>query len=289
MILLWFIVALLCLYKIQFSFLGKNKITDKGKIYSDYMSLKKTTSIKGIFILIVLISHISQRLNLSDFVLNKIFLKANFTWLEQSMVVMFMFYSGFGVMMSALKKGKQYYKNIPIKRVLKVLLHFDIVMLLILIIKALMGNKFSPSQVLLSILPWDNYWYVFAILILYLISYIAFMIGKNNKVLVLSISFALTIVYILAIHSVKDIWWYDTVILYPLGMLYYTVKDKIENLFKNRPFIYWICLIVSAALFCVSLFKLDYFIVHEIKHILFGVIIVLLTMKVQIHNKILNF
>lgn len=289
MILLWFVVVLLCLYQIQFSFAGKNKITDKGKMYSDYMSREKTASIKGIFILIVLISHISLRLNLSDSVLNKVFLKANFDWLAQSMVVMFMFYSGFGIMLSALNKGKQYYKSIPIKRVLKVLVHFDIAVVIILVIKALIGVKLSPSQVLLSFLAWDN-WYIFAILILYLISYFAFMIGKNNKAAVLSISFALTIVYILVLHLVnKDIWWYDTVILYPIGMLYYTVKDKIENLFKNKPFIYWSCLIISAVVFCASLLKQNYFVVLEIKHILFGIIVVLLTMKIQIHNKILSF
>lgn len=56
MIILFLILLLICLYKINFAFSKKN-MPATGGFYSDYLSVHKTNSIKGIFIVIVF-SHI---------------------------------------------------------------------------------------------------------------------------------------------------------------------------------------------------------------------------------------
>lgn len=225
--------------------------------------------------------------------MNTLYYKINDHILGQSVVVVFLFYSGYGIMLSICQKGSDYVRSMPTKRVLKVLLHFDIAIMLFLILQTVLGEKFSVLQILLSFIGWDNLgnsnWYIFSILVLYLITYLSFMIFKKNKYNALILTFVLTAVMIIILYKFKEIWWYDTVIIYPIGMLYYIVHNKIEEVFDKRPILYWLSLIVLCALFVLTLLKTSNFIVLEFKHILFTFIVLLATMKIQIHNKILYF
>ena len=283
------LIGLLCLYKIRFSFFDKNKTA----IYEDYMSFEKTNSIKGVFILIVLFSHVSQCVSLSDSLLTSLFNLINFNIIGQSMVSMFMLYSGYAVMLSVKNKGRDYVKLMPKNRICKVLLHFDIALLLFLIVQTIIGNKFSFSRIILSLIGWENVgnsnWYIFVILVLYLISWISFTVCRDNYKISVIISFILTAVLILVLHKYKDTFWWDTAILYPLGMTYYFCKEKIDKIFKEHSMVWAISLLV-----CIALTVLCYKFRHNdiaaiIKHVFFALSILLITMKVQVHNKFLNY
>lgn len=180
MVITYVLIALICLYKIRLSFFEKPKLV----IYDDYISLEKSTSIKGIFILVVLFSHIYPQLNLPDSIFNTLFTKLNFDIISQGMVGLFMLYSGYGIMLSAMKKGRGYVKLMPKNRFLKTLLHFDIAVLLYLILQTVLGNSYSVGTILLSLLGWESLgnsnWYIFAILVLYLISYAALMLCREK-------------------------------------------------------------------------------------------------------------
>lgn len=294
---LWYLpIVVLCLYKLQFAFMGKNKLTGDSKIYPDYISLDKTASIKGIFILLILLRHGLQYLTIEDNFLSMLYYKINGHVLGQSVVVMFLFYSGFGVMLSIAKKGKSYISSIPTNRMLKVLLHFDIAVLIYLVIQTIFGERYSLYTILSSLIGWENVgnssWYIFAILALYLVTYFAFTVFKKakNYYLPVAVVFVLTICMIVALKYFKqDIWWYDTIILYPIGMLYYLVHRKVEAFFNKKAIAYWLTLGAMCVLFVLTLLRTSNFFVLEIKHILFTFIIVLATMKIQIHNKALQF
>lgn len=289
MVLSFVLIGVLCLYKIRISFFEK----EKTPIYEDYMSLEKTTSIKGIFILIVFFSHVSQRIILSDNILTRLFNLINFNIISQSMVSMFMLYSGYAVMLSAVNKGKDYVKLMPKNRVLKVLLHFDIAVLLFLLLQTIIGQKFSFVKILLSLIGWDDVgnsnWYIFVILCLYLFSWISFMICRDKHKAAVALTFVLTAVLIVVLHKYKENFWWDTAILYPIGMTYYLCKDKIDKVFKQRSAFY-----VVSLLACIVLLLLFYKLRGNdvglvFKHIFFAFTVLLVTMKVQIHNKILYF
>ncbi|MGN0527802.1 MAG: acyltransferase family protein [Eubacterium sp.] len=283
------LIGVLCLYQIRFSFFEK----DKTPIYEDYMSLVKTNSIKGIFILVVFFSHVSQCITLSDTFLTKLFNLINYNIVGQSMVSMFMLYSGYAVMLSAVNKGKGYVKLMPKNRILKVLLHFDIAVLLFLLLQTIIGQKFSFVKILLSLIGWDSIgnsnWYIFVILCLYLFSWISFMICRDKHKAAVALTFVLTAVLIVVLHKYKEDFWWDTAILYPIGMTYYLCKDKIDKIIKEHGAIYAVSLLV-----CIALWVLFYkFRGNDValvfKHIFFAFIVLFATMKVQIHNKILNF
>lgn len=257
------------------------------------MSLEKTNSIKGIFILVVFFSHVSQCITLSDTFLTKLFNLINYNIIGQSMVSMFMLYSGYAVMLSAVNKGKGYVKLMPKNRILKVLLHFDIAVLLFLLLQTIIGQKFSFVKILLSLIGWDDVgnsnWYIFVILCLYLFSWISFMICRDKHKAAVALTFVLTAVLIVVLHKYKESFWWDTAILYPIGMTYYFCKEKIDKIFKEHDMV-WIVSLLACIALTVLCYKFRYNdIAAIVKHVFFALSILLITMKVQVHNKFLNY
>ena len=94
MIIFIVILVCICIWNIKFS-----------RFWEDYLSLDTTTSIKGIFAVIILYSHLSGFIQLSDGWYDQSF-KLLLNYMGQLMVVMYFFYSGYGIMESLkVKKG----------------------------------------------------------------------------------------------------------------------------------------------------------------------------------------
>ena len=92
--------------------------------------------------------------------------------------------------------------------------------------------------------------------------------------------------FTLGMSFLKESWWYDTLACYALGLLWSMYKEKVENFF----FTHWgkALLIVCAAFlvlkpYCPPGRR------YNIIACLFCIILILLSMKVHIGNKILNF
>lgn len=295
MIISWFIIAAAALVGIQFadSKKLKNSVCKDG-YFTDYLSVEKTNSIKGLCTLLIIVSHSYTYLNLDNTFLNNTWRILNYNVVGQGVVAMFMIYSGYAVMLSCLNKGNEYVKMMPKNRVLKVLFNFDIAVLMFLFVQLLLGNRFGLKEIVLALIGWgslgNSNWYIFAIIFMYLFSYISFTVAKNNKILVLTVNLVLIIAYILLMYKYKESYFYDTVLLYFVGMVLYLVKDKIELLFKKHKWTYYAALFLLVAVYIVAFKFRNYSVLIEVvKHCCFGVIFLLLTMKVSISNKFLEF
>lgn len=294
MIIFLLLIGALCLYNLKLPIAKSISSGYDNGIFSDYMSIEKTASIKGIFILIVFLSHASGYLILGTSLPDRAFSLIVGGLIGQSMVAIFMFYSGYGVMLSIDKKGSDYIKSIPAKRFLKVLLHFDIAVLIFYIISIVMHKGYGFTQFLISLTGWEavgnSNWYIFDILVLYLITYVSFIFARNNKKLGIILNIILCAAFVGFLKYTKgDIWWYDTVLCYPAGMLFYYAKPEFEKLLQRSKWIYWTVLIVLLGAFAVSYKFSEYSILLFARHILFTIIVVMVTMKFSINNKILNF
>lgn len=94
------LLLLVFFYEIQIANKGDNP---------DFLTKSKTDAIKGIFIVIVFINHIKEYYIQAGADLSAWYDKAFFlpaSALGQLMVVMFLFYSGYGVVESIKKKGE---------------------------------------------------------------------------------------------------------------------------------------------------------------------------------------
>lgn len=290
MLIFLLVFIIICLYNIKFNF--KNNL-----IHDDYISKEKSTSIKGIFIVLILFSHFNGYINYTyqlDNLYNKII-----GLFGQIVVVCFLFYSGYGVMESIKKKGKTYVNSIPFNRVMQVWVEFSISMVIALIVQYILGYEITVRDISLSLFALQRIgyssWYVFAILILYVITYIAFRISIpfsrkiNEFKLRVLFTIILTIGYIAIMQGFKARHWYDTVLCYPIGMLWSLYRNQIEKICQK---IYlWIIAvgIVGIMTVMVKMSNSDLIIYGILSMILSCLFIILITMRVSISNKILNW
>lgn len=288
MIILFLILLAICTVGIKFNF-------KKG--FDDYISPQKCNSIKGIFISLVVLSHVRQFIKIPPTGLNKPFLDV-ISFIGQLMVVMFLFYSGYGIALG-LKNKKNYTLSILTQRIPSVLLHFDIAVIIYFILGTVLGAKYSLKRFLLSLICLDNVgnvvWYIFVILILYLLTFAVFIFFKKNFIAGTAVYTVVCAVLTLVMYLWKgnNHWWYDTIMCFPLGMWFAVAKPAFDKAFlgnlKN-----WL---VAFSVTCISFILLSYqmqtsgrkMIYFIPASLIFAILITLLSMKLSVNNKMLHF
>lgn len=278
----------------------KMKVPSQGlkSYHDDYLSIEKTNSIKGIFTLVVFFSHFSGYIEYSTLDNYATF---PFRFIRQALVTMFLLYSGYGIMESIKKKGIVYVKTIPAARLGQVLFRFDIAILLFLIMDLCIGREITVSQFVWSLIGWkaigNSNWYIFTILLLYLITYITFIIFKDRKEYKVScfVLLGIIVIYCIIFHifqfqNEKSYLYYMTILCYPLGMLYSIFKEDIENFLKKNNFNYFAVLAFVIVGTAVTRFYSHAAVIIEMIYMLFfSLFILLITMKISFNNKILQW
>ncbi len=293
-----FLIALivLCLWGVKFSATG----------HTDYISRSQTDSIKGIFAIIILYSHMRGYF-VSDVPYSSGY-NVMLNYLGQLMVVMFLLYSGYGIMEALKRNRKKYMDTFLTHRVGKVWLMFALAVGLFMLLNAILSIKHEPIKYLTSLIAWDSIgnsnWFVFDILVLYLLTYFALLISSKwggVKYLVLAV-YALTAALVIILwQSGKGMWWYDTILAYPTGMFYSIYKAKIEQMVRGWR--WWLITFIIAALFIFCRFKL-YILVDLLDNTfgymlnfavavfvssIFAMLVLLLTMKIKLDNPALRW
>ena len=251
---------------------------------ANYLSKENTLSIKGIFILMVFMSHFNAYCEFSG-KYDGLYLLP-FKLIGQGMVTMFLFYSGYGVMES-IRKRENYVNGIPKNRMLNVLFQFDIAVLPFAILKLVLGEKITISRFVLSLIGWESLgnsnWYIFAILVLYAFTYISFKIFKKKHWAGALGVFVLTLFYIVFILLCKKgVYWCDTALCYSLGMFWSLGREKLDKIINKNIFVYILLVFVSV---------IGFFLINNayIRQLFLTVGIVLVTMRLEFGNKILKW
>ncbi len=286
----FFLAALLILCFIGIKFSGKNG-------FEDYMSPQKTGAIKGIFVIIVLFSHVRQYITLSAEWYDLPF-QSFMLFLGQLMVVMFLFYSGYGVTLGLAKKDG-YVKTLITKRSLKVLLHYDIAIVIFWLLGLALGRNYSVKKLLLSFIGLDavgnSVWFIFVILILYVITWISFRFLKKRVIIGTAITTVVSIAAVVALYFLKgkEYWWYDTLLCYPLGMWYAIAKPYIDKAILPSFGKWFLCTGVTLAAFI----TLNHFLILNGKSraifipmaLVFALLVVFVSMRISINNGVLRW
>lgn len=294
MIVFYLLLLLVIFYKSSCSY---------RSFYDNYLNPQQCNSIKGIFILLIFLSHIIPYITKSGYVYGQLDKAALFIAnnIGQLVVVMFLFYSGYGVTEQVRKKGTGYINSMPKKRILVTLLNFDIAVMLFVVTSWLLGIDLSVRQIILSLFCWDSVgnsnWYIFVILICYTIAYLSYKLIPASQSPVRCLPVILTIgggiilaSLLLFVIRGKESWWYNTMWAFPFGIVYSAYKVEIERFVKER----WI-FIVSVLILALLLFKMiltEYNvagIVFNCYSLLFSALIVIITQKVKIENKYLDW
>ena len=265
----------------------------------DYITRDATNNIKGIFVILILFSHSAYYLSLNG-EYDKPYIQMQ-GHLGQMVVAMFLFYSGYGIMEQIKKREFSYVMSIPKKRFPNLLLNFDLAEILYVVLFLALGNKLSLKGLIKAFTAWEGIgnssWYIFVTFCLYIFTFISFFAIKwfNKKWQQIPYLFAvtaLTATMIIVLTKLKSgqSWWFNTAILFPLGMWYSYFKDTIEKVLMKNDMLYYSALAVAVALYLFTyIHRSDRFISYELWAIMFTLGLTLITMKVKIESNLLKW
>lgn len=266
------------------------KVCKKG-VYVDYLSKENTQSIKGIFIIIVFMSHVRGYAKYS--LISDQFVISILDYLGQFMVAMFLFCSGYGVFESIKNKGEEYINSFPQNRIGKAYFDFAIALGLWLIVDVLLQTKYTLKTIVLSFTGWENIgnssWYMFVIFTLYIITFICFKIFRSRPMMAIIGVMILSLIYIYIIRQVRPSHWSNTYLCYFFGMLWSYFGDYINGFLKCiKSYQYYILLCIVSVTY-MFLFDLRYnrIMAFNIASIAFCLLIIVIMMKVSFESKIL--
>lgn len=252
-----------------------------------YLSRDTTAAVKGVFIIIVLLSHQRGYISLGG-VLNEIY-NWFFVHLGQLMVTMFFFYSGFGCWESFSTK-RDYVDSFLCRRVLKTLVHFDIAVALYVLVDFVLKIKYPLKNYLFCWIGWESVgnsnWFVFTILLLYMVTWVGFRFFGDRELICLMIIGGLCILIMVALYAAgKEAWWYNTALCYPLGMIYSRVRNRVEKMIANT-YLYWPGLLITCIIFG-ALYLRGGAILYPLCACVFCLIVVSVTIKFDFGNPVL--
>ncbi len=229
------------------------------RVSNDTILSKQDTNImNGIFVIFIFLSHSTQYFVLGNSLLDSLY-KHFQNFHNQWVVTTFLAFSGYGVMSQIKRGGKIYIKKYPKNRILKTLFNFDIAILLYLVLNLLIKEKYSTLTILGSFIGitsiGNSNWYIFAILIMYIFSYMVAVLFKEDYQKQANIVSIATIFYIIVMQIIDmPSRFISTICCYPLGVWLSLYKNNIINLFKRKKII---SLFVLAILLTIT-YKLRY-------------------------------
>lgn len=264
--------------------------------HDDYLSREQTGAVKGIFAIIILFSHMRGYLTLDPV---PPMLHVATDCLGQLMVVMFLLYSGYGVM-EALKRDRQRYTDTFLRhRLLRTWLMFAAAVVLFVILNLVLEREYSLTDNLLAFTGWtsvgNSNWFMFVIMALYVLTYVSLRVAKDLP-WVVWINYVLALALLLVLVAAgKGFYWYDTIMAYPTGMLMSLYKESVEKALRGRNWLWATAVVVALFVVTYNLsgngaYSHDWrMALHIVETSLFALLIVLLTMKLKIGNRVLNW
>lgn len=273
------------------------QIAPEGQFMTDYISKEKTTAVKGIFVVLVVFRHFSGYVHL-DGIWDKPFLAVD-SHLHQAIVAMFLFYSGYGMITSIMKKGFNYVKGIPVKRFFRTWLNFAMALSLFCMLNLFLGVKHDLQTILLAFIGYtsigNSSWYMFAVFALYWITFVSFLHlkwhnGKLNNYLGMILLTLISVGFVfLEMKLGLPKWYYNTVIVFALGGWYALLKEKIERIVMKSDYTYALALVLTIVIYIVSFQNRSKYGIegYSVWIIAFTVLVTLITMKVSFSNPLL--
>lgn len=257
----------------------------------DYISVKHTQCIKGIFILLVLATHF-VRYNSFPGVYHDLYFKFR-RYMNQLIVVPFLFFSGYGVTESIRKKGARYLQAFPYSRILSTYLQFFVATVFYFILRYWQGNNYSYKQIILSFTGYHSLgngsWYAFAILFLYLLTWLSFTVFfKRESIAICSITVG-SLAYILLMRQHTGPYFYNTIISYAAGCWFSHWKPYYERCILQSKKRYFAACVLCIILFLISRDHRKILAIYEICSVMFALLIVLLSSTIQLRNPFLQY
>lgn len=293
--------------------LWQMKPAPKGTFYENSFSLAVSKGIQGFFALLIIAHHVYIFLNTRGIAAESL---QCFEHAGVLLIGFFFFCSGYGLIISFHTK-QNYLKGFVVKRVLIVLVPFFICNYAYLSVELLLGSRFRISELIAAffgvLLLNSQMWFAVEIMCLYLIFYLLFSHVKDEKC-----SIAIIVLIIVGMSALTMLncrsyelsnwywgeWWYNTTMLFPIGMIVAEKKDLLRSLAVKH---YRILLMISFVGFTIfrllsnrelhlrgywtmkMMDKVQAYLLQVPSVIFFVMLLVLILLKVRVGNPLLDF
>ena len=209
----------------------------------DALGREQTAALNGFFVLLVFLSHAFGYLSPAG-PLDAAYAFAK-TQLGQLIVAPFLFFSGYGILLSISQKGKAYLRAFPLRRFGRVLFHAELAVLLFWICNFFLRAHYGAKRTLLAFTFWEGIgnsnWYLFVVLALYVLVFVSFWFLWNRPIPAAAILTGLTVgLGCLLFYAGKEDYWYNTLAAFPLGMWFALGKDRLLSFLQKSPLRRWL-------------------------------------------------
>ncbi len=270
------------------------KVAGKNEFFNDYCSPKNTSTANAIISVLIFLSHSVQYLSVGG-IFDDPYLSLR-KFLGQLVVVTYLFFSGYGIMVSIQKKGTPYVKRMPVDRLFKTWYHFAIVIIMFLIVQVgICAKEYDIKQILLAFTGYravgNSNWYMFVTFALYIIVIISFIIFKKHKWLGVAAVWALAVLFIVWERNAGlTKTYYNTLLCFPLGMFFAMVKPQIDKVFMKNDVVWFVGFAICAILFAYFALNRDKRLVYYILFTFTAIAMLLMfMMKVNISHSVFDW
>lgn len=228
------------------------KLYKRGSWNDGFMSLEQTKLLQGFAAVIVMCHHLSQKVS-AHWIDRRYYQQGmeGFVEVGYLCVSIFFFCSGYGLYKSY-KSKDNYLKGFAKKRILPIILAFYVSEVIYLIPRILLGEKMNPLKILAYLTGIrqsnPNAWYSIILPLFYLFFYVMFKRCKSDSSAILGTTALVFVYMILATfvnhndYLLRGEWWFNSVHLFPIGLIFAKHEEKIVGHIKKY---YWIYLPLS--------------------------------------------
>ena len=226
-----------------------------GRWNEEYTSLQQTKILQGIAALGVAMHHLAQKScapwHMPEYIVHGL---DPFVPMGYMLVGVFLFCSGMGLYKS-FKTKPDYLKGFFRRRILPIVIAFYLSEFIYTAVRLAMGEKMDAVKILwyLSGLHMANFnaWYVIVIPFFYFAFWAAFRFCRQEGTAIFCVflfTFGYTVLGAFIDHQndwwMRGEWWYNSIILFPMGLLFAQHEEKITRALKKG---YWFWLLLSFA------------------------------------------
>ncbi|WP_225046843.1 hypothetical protein [Lacticaseibacillus kribbianus] len=264
----------------------------------DYIDHRTTMTINGFFLFLVFFSHFSSYLPAQTqlFHLSGIWLHIQ----RQVIVTPFLFFSGYGIMTQLIRRGHQYVDSFPVKRFFFVWFRFFVAVSLFWLVSLVMHVDYPLRKVALAytglVSIGNSNWYIFVVLVLYIVTYVAFKLFGKRQTLALVVTGLLILAYVVVAYRRRMVpAFYNTIFCYYAGMLYAVHKDRITRWVAGSWPRYLLTGLLLAAAFCATYLLVSRTIFgwrvlwYELMSVSFALGVTWFAMRVRVVNPLLAY
>lgn len=215
----------------------------KGTFIIKDFNVERTLPLRGILALLIVTHHLSQQVASQDIPIFKEFV----VW-GAVVVGMFFFITGYGLMVSYMKKGTAYIDNFLTRRFFKLLPPFIVAMIGYVAAMAIFADRSIVAQfagLLYGSTPLPHSWYVWAVILFYLLFYVSAKLFKQVSKIIIALWILSTLYFITLKYIGWGSWWYISIYALNIGLTFAYYEHRIKAFLEKRP--KWIAL-VSAIL-----------------------------------------